>query len=356
MGNRTKKANSLDAQPAFWQAPWRGVFFAAASLLLATASGCGREAVEDSGTVMEIAGYPVVKAEYQMVLRQYDAGVKGNYTTEEANREDFWTMDLEGGRPLKQVMELAKEDLTHKKVVAKLAKDAGIPGEPDYLTLAGQMEKEERETGMQAGDVTYGPTSRTLEDYYTYVYTDLEAKLMESLKGTYQVPEEELRQQYQENLEQYTSDVSVRMLVGEAEAGTGLEQEEQAVEDLAGEVSMEALAEKYPDISFYELEMSSLNMEEGKSGVYMQRWLTASSMEEGQVCEPFQIGGHWLVMRCLQRKEQAVEPFEDIKGTLEGEVRTRLAREELERNIQEAKVSFREEILEQAALEALGAN
>lgn len=48
--------------------------------------------------------------------------------------------------------------------------------------------------------------------------------------------------------------------------------------------------------------------------------------------------------------------FEDIKGTLEGEVRTRLAREELERNIQEAKVSFREEILEQAALEALGAN
>lgn len=300
---------------------------------------------------MEIAGYPVVKEEYQMVLRQYDAGVKGRYTTEEANQEGFWTMDLDGGRPLDQVMELAQEDLVYKKVVAKLAKDAGIPGEPDYLALAGQMEKE---NGTQAGDVTYGPTSRTLEDYYAYVYTDLEAKLMESLKGTYEVTEEDLKQQYQENLDQYTSEVSVRMLVGEAETGAGLEQEEQAVEDLAGEASVEALSEKYPEISFYELEMSSLNMEEGRSGAYMQRWLTASSMQEGQVCEPFQIGDRWLVMRCLQREEQAVEPFEEIKGTLEGEVRTRLAREEIERNIQEAEVSFREEILEQAALEALG--
>lgn len=340
-------------------------FLCIALVLGAAVSGCsarsgGREtrsidAALDEKTVMEISGQPVVKAEYQMTLKNYDAGIKGKYTTEEANQEDFWTMDSEEGRPLDQLMELVQEDLVHKKIVAKLAKEAGIKQETDFAAIAEQAETEnnEREGMSLAGNVVYGPASYRLEDYYSYAYTAAEAELMECLKKQYQVTEEELKQIYQANLEQYTSEASVRMLVAETKAGAKLEQAQQVAAELEKETDPKSLSGRYPDVAFYEITLSSLNKEEGKTGAYMQRWEIASSMEDGEICEPFLNGERWMVMRCLQREEQAAEAFGEVKGTLENEVRSQMAREEIEKNIQEAKVTCEEEMLEQIALETL---
>ena len=156
----------------------------AAVILCTAVSGCGTEYRKDSDIVMEIAGKPVVKAEYQMILEKYDAQVKGRYTTEEANREDFWVMEAEGGRPLDQLMELARDDLLYKKVVAGLAEDSKIPVETDYAAIAGQLEEERERTGAADEVEEYGISSRTLADLYSYVYTDVESKLIESLKKT----------------------------------------------------------------------------------------------------------------------------------------------------------------------------
>lgn len=327
------------------------------AILCAAASGCGAENIKDDDTVIEISGRSVVKAEYQMLLEKYDAGIKGRYTTEEANREDFWTEELEGGRPLDQIMELAEEELIHKKVVAKLASDAGIQVQTDYAAIAEQAEarQEKNDAETPGGNTEYGLAGYSCADLYSYVYTDAESRLVESLKQTYEVTEDELEQIYRENIEQYTSEVSVQMLVAETQDEVEARQAKRAAEDMTGEITAEELAEKYPDIRFYELTMSSLNMEEGKTGVYMQRWLIASGMQEGQVCEPFPVEERWLVMRCLKREEQTAEPFGNVKGTLENEVRAEYARKEIEKNIEKAEVEVkvREKVLEQIALEVL---
>ncbi len=101
--------------------------------------GCGTPSIKDGDTVMEIAGQPVVKAEYQMVLKSHVPEVKSQYTTEEANAEDFWEMEGGAGSPIGQVMELAREDLARKKVVARLAQEAGIGVQADYGSIVEGM-------------------------------------------------------------------------------------------------------------------------------------------------------------------------------------------------------------------------
>ena len=76
-------------------------------------------------------------------------------------------------------------------------------------------------------------------------------------------------------------------------------------------------------------------------------------MEAGEVCEPFFIGENIMVMRCLDRAEKVPESFEDVKGVLKSEVQTSLAQEDIEKAIQEAEINVQEEILKQAAKEAL---
>ena len=329
---------------------------------------CGTPSIEDSDTVMEIAGQPVVKAEYQMVLKHYAPEVKRQYSTEEANVENFW--EMEEGRPLEQVMELAEEDLARKKVVARLAGEAGIGEKADYLSIMEGMgaENTEREGKVSSGEVVYGLTSFAPEDYYSYVYTSLESQLLEKLKSSHPISDEELEQIYQENHGQYTSEVRVHMLVGEMQPGAdgaggrqaeqsqseaGMETAQQVKDSMEGGAEIDVLTEQYPQVHFYELEMSSFQTEEGKSGVYAQRWLTASSMEENQVCEPFFIGGNLMVMRCLSREENVAEPLDEIKGLLKSEVQTRMAQEDIEKGVREAEITFRQKELKQAAQEAL---
>ena len=329
---------------------------------------CGTPSIEDSDTVMEIAGQPVVKAEYQMVLKHYAPEVKRQYSTEEANVENFW--EMEEGRPLEQVMELAEEDLTRKKVVAQLAGEAGIEEKADYLSIMEGMgaENTEREGKVSSGEVVYGLTSFAPEDYYSYVYTSLESQLLEKLKSSHPISDEELEEIYQENHGQYTSEVRVHMLVGEMQPGAdgaggrqaeqsqseaGMETAQQVKDSMEGGAEIDVLTEQYPQVNFYEIEMSSFQTEEGKSGVYAQRWLTASSMEENQVCEPFFIGGNLMVMRCLSREENVAEPLDEIKGLLKSEVQTRMAQEDIEKGVREAEITFQQKELKQAAQEAL---
>lgn len=329
--------------------------------------GCGTKTVKDSDVVMEIAGQSVVKAEYQMILGDYESEIKRQYDTDTANREDFWTSGEAYERPLDKIMQLAGEELKEKKTVAQLAADLGMDAQADYATLATQMDGENngRETAGESGGNVYGMTAFQMRDYYDYAYTQLEYEVVESLKKNHEPSEEELQKIYQENQQEYTSDVSVKMLVAEmqAESGNGqtLEAESgngqilQAAEAMKENTDLQCLTGKYPDVSFYELEMSTLNMQEGKSGAYMQRWLTASTMQQGEVCEPFAIGENLMAMRCLERSEHTVQPFEEVEGLLKDDVQTNQAYEEIQsrQKVAEIKLAVTQEQLEKIALEAL---
>ena len=120
----------------------RGIVLCVLAVFCAAAmTGCGTKTVKENDTVMEVAGQHVVKAEYQMIVGSYAAQVKAEYTTDEANRKDFWTMETGNGTPLETIMKLAQEDLIYKKTVARLAKDAGIETETEYVSMMKDLER-----------------------------------------------------------------------------------------------------------------------------------------------------------------------------------------------------------------------
>ena len=333
------------------------VFFSGVLIAFCAAAltACGTGGIKDTDTVMEINGQSVVKGEYQMILSEYESQVKSQYTTEEANRSDFWTTTFDGKEPLKQIIELAKEDCVQKKVIAQMAKDYGIETETDYISITEQMREinKARESGTSPESPVYGLSAFSLNDYYEYVYSGVEANLLECLKKEQRMSDESLRQFYEENKEDYTSDVSVCMLIAEMSMQTGSEYANQIAQEMVADCDKEGLSEKYPDVSFYELSMSSLNTEEGKSGVYAARWMLASGMQAGETSEPFQVGDHMMVMRCLKRSEHEVQPFEEVKGALESSVLTGMAKDKIEINKKGAKISFDEDDLKKVALEIL---
>ncbi len=328
-----------------------------AVLCAAATTGCGTKTVKDSDVVMEIAGQDVVKAEYQMILVDYVAEVKQQYDTDTANRKDFWTTGQNGERPLDKIMQLAEENLAEKKVIAQLAKESKSSAVTDYLSIAAQMgeENDRRQTAEETGEVVYGLTSYDVREYYNYVYTQIEYEVVEALKQQQDISEEELKQIYEENRQQYTSDVGVKVLVAEMLAEAGTEKAVQIAEAMGTDADVRALTDRYPDVSFYEMELSSLDTQEGKNGVYTKRWLTASMMQPGEVCEPFAVGEKRMVMRCLERSEHVVQSFADVKGVLKDTVQTNLAYEEIDSRKEKTQIQLTvsEGQLERAALEVL---
>lgn len=311
-------------------------------------TGCGTVNIQPEDVVMEIAGEQAVCAEYEMILKGYVSEVKRQYSTDEVNRKAFWTTEINGTLPLEQIMQLAQEDLIYKKTVAALAKKAGIEQVSDFTSIMKQMEKQTSKEGMKYGLQVY-----EAKDYYTYIYTSLESNLMEVLKQERKVSEEELRENYDEHIQQYTSAVNVRMLIAEMHADAGMELAAQTAVRMKEETDMELLHAEYPDVNFYELEMSSLNTEEGKSGGYRLRWLTAAEMQEGETCEPFAIGKNIMVMRCLERKENVAADFEDVQGVIKSNIQTKWAKEEIAGAVQAAEVIYDQDILKKIALEVL---
>lgn len=310
-------------------------------------SGCGTNHVKDTDPIITINNQSVVKAEYQMVLKKHQAEIKRTYTTKEVNQKDFWTTKYNDSTPLAQLMQVVKEDLTSKKVVAELAKEAGVRQQSDYETISQQY------TATSQNKTLYGLSENKLENYYDYIYSGLESEVLEMLKKKQELSEQELKAIYENEKAQYTSEIRVTMLIGEMRTDSGEDLAKQAADTMKKVSKQKQLSSKYPEINFYRLTMSTLNTEEGKSGAYTMRWNTAATMKQGEVCEPFQIGDHLFVMKCLKRQENVPEKFEDVKGVLESKIRTTRAKEKIQENIEHAEVSCSEETLKKIALETI---
>ena len=309
---------------------------------------------EELRTVMEINGQEVAKEEYQLVIKRYQAQVKSQYSTEEANQKDFWTTEKDGGAPLAVIMSLAEEDLIQKKTAASMAKEKGIDADMDYTSIKASLEKENtsRSGKEDSGNVTYGLSSYTEGDYYQYVYTELEAQLMEVLKKEQDITREELEAAYQESRDAYSYETGVTMLIAETKSENAALLQD-AVKSMEEGKSREELTEVFPDISFYELEMNTLDTQEGKSGVYSIRWILASAMREGEISQLVTAGQNSLVMKCLKREDDGVLPFDQIEGTLKSQMQTKKASSVIENEVKKAEVKEKRGRLEAAAKEIL---
>lgn len=311
---------------------------------------------ETDARIMKIGDQTVTKEEFQMIVKGYSAQIKSGYTTDEANSEDFWTTEIDGQKPVQKAVELAVEELEYKKALADLAEEEGLGIETRYDALKEDLEEEneKRAAGQDSGEAVYGLQEFSLEEYYDYIYTDLESQVEEALKSKDEITDEEIRAVYDENIESYQYEVGVKVLVAEAMDGIEEQTMQDAGSDMADGMSAEELTEKYPDVSFYELEMNSQDREEGKTGVYELRWEMAAALQEGELSEVFYISGNPMVVYCEERVDNGTLSYEEVKGVLESQVKTTRAEQTIRDYADDAKKVYDDAELEKAAIEILG--
>lgn len=305
-------------------------------------------------TVMTIDGQTVTREEYQMVLSSLQGQVQSAYSTEEANREDFWTRSGEDA-PLGTLMNLALEKLKEEKVILAMAREKGISADLDYESIKAAYEadagvRSDREDQEQT---VYGPDSLSMAAYYDYCYASLRSELEEALKAEYTLTEEELMRLYRSQADQYTYEVQVTVTVCEMKAEDAQSYGTDVITEAVKNSESEELQKQFPDAGIYEMTMNSLDTQAGKSGVYEARWDAASRLQEGEISEPVQIEGNVLVIKCTDRQENGTVDLESVQGVLESQYQTEMAEEEIEEHTEDADVKYKKKDLQSAALELL---
>ena len=113
---------------------------------------------------------------------------------------------------------------------------------------------------------------------------------------------------------------------------------------------LKRLEEEFPEAYFEELALNSLDTQEGNSGIYSLRWETASSMQEGEVCSPYEQEGTYCVIKCLSREENQAVSYEDVESRIERTLQVEEASEYISKmgedmEIREGEISAEEVIL-----------
>lgn len=307
--------------------------------------------------VMKINNEKVVEEEYKMIINKYQANVKNNYNNEEINRKDFWTTNINGETPLNVIMNLAEEELVRKKILSELAKSNDINIETDYKSLKEMMSDENKRRNLEeaSNEMAFGLSSYKIEEFYQYIYYNLEGKVKESLKKDKEISDEELEKIYEYNKSKYRYDIGVKMLIGEfnGEENNVETFSQNVFNEIKSEKSIDDLRAKFPEVNFYELEMNSFNTQEGKSGIYRLRWEIASNMKKNEVCKPFKVGENVLVMKCIEKVKNGVQSFEEVKGVLKSQIQDIEIENDIKQKIEDAKVDYEKVKLEKIALEVL---
>lgn len=336
---------------------WKSVWLTAGAALAATAVAVLAAGAAQEAFSLKIDKIDVAKEEFQMMVLRHKAQVLAKYSTQEVNQADFWRSgkSTQKDSPLQQVIDLALEQLARYKAMQAMAGERKLEFPFAFSELKARWGKEmqKRKQAYEKGEVAYGPSDMDLSSYYSYQYSNLQVQLEESLKAENPMSDQELKQIYEQNQQLYTYKTGVEVLAAQMPLDTAPETIQQIRKLLQDGAHEKELQEKYPQVGFYRLAMNDLKTEEGKSGVYTERWEIARQMKPNEVCDPFEAGASVLILRCESREENGVQPFSEIKDILESQLKTAQARQEMSERAQNAKIHYQQQHLEQAALEVL---
>lgn len=329
-----------------------GILCAAAigfGIYLGTGSSNGQLTLED--TLITINSEEVCKEEFQTLLLKYRANVMSSYTTDQVNQKNFWETDADGVKPVDEIVQRTLEELTEKKAIKQMAVRNGLIKDFSFETLKEGLEQEnqQRETNMQNNQVIYGKTAYDLETYYEYIYSNIETVLSRHLRNEANITEEDISHYYQENKEDYYCDEIITVIDAQSKTDAYLEQ----AAELMKKEDLSTLKNKYPDIVFSELTLSTVDPQVQKSGVYQNRWETAKNLKTGEISGIYTAGSGYGILYCIERKEQEYLVLSQEEDGIRAILQENYAQKKINEEIKDARLTFNDKQLEQAALEIL---
>lgn len=321
-----------------------------------------KAALTSASDILYVGGVSVTKEEYQLLARRYRGTVLSGYASDQIAREDFWTAEENGRTPLNALQDLVEEELRRNIAVKEMSREEGLTADFSFQDVKAKLleENERRGEALENQEILYGVSSFDLSSFYQYLYSDLETKLIYALVKKESVGEAEIRARYEEDKDsKYAYEAEITAVTAELEASSLLGEEEavrmlrEIGEKLKQNPSLEECKQAYPEVVFTELTMNSLDTKEGKSGAYASRWETALTLQPGQVSDVYESAGGSAVLYCAARTDHAYADYEEQKGVIEAEIKTQRVKQGILEKARGLEASYRQENLDQAALEVL---
>lgn len=299
---------------------------------------------QESDAVMYLDGFAVSEEEYGMLAGEYSNQIYMQYTTEQVNSEDFWETEIDGTAPCILLEEIILEKLKENYALKALAVELGVTEDYSYADLIGKMEAENgsEESGT---DISYGLSSYDEASYYKYWYSNLETRVTTALiENGIDVPEKDCKDFYEENIDNFSYETAVSVWYAEIPYGGDMQQKEAEAKAGMLKSEMESAEEtddipdEFDDVEIQELDLNSLDTQEGMSGIYSQRWTIASQLEEGETYGPYEQDGSYCVLKCVSRTENGILDFEAVSSRIERYLQQQTALAMIEEKAEEMEV------------------
>jgi len=305
---------------------------------------------KDEKYVLYINDYGITKEEYIMLAKEYCNQVYMKYTTEQVNSEKFWTEKIDGTAPYTVLEDIILEELKENYALKTLAIDLDIVEDYTYNQLIQEKDKTNENS-------EYGLNEYSESTYYKYWYSNLETQVRNALiSEEVHIPEKECQKYYDENKDSYVCDIEVDIWY--AEIQNSLESSNKAFQLSKAMNSFKSIkelsAEEYfADVEFQELKLSSIDTQEGMSGIYSKRWEIASKLTEEEICSPYKENGVYCVIKCVNREENKIIEFESVYGQIERYLQTKEVKRIIEEQIEKLNIRTTENRTKDIILENL---
>lgn len=289
---------------------------------------------------------------FRMQMRKAYVFDHFNEKSHGAAYEDFWHTRIDGEVPIESLKALAIDDCVRILVQFQLGYEEALLDYRDYKGFLRDLENENgrRRKAVANNEVIFGPVEFGVDEYMTYVLKNLEIELTQKLSDTIlAVSEEEVREYYEINRSsryQRGKSVSYQMIripydenraTGEVGSKERVFQDLQLVRDKALEGDdFEDLMMKYNnDGKVVEARLSvddkHFNMDRELSQVLM-------TLESEEISHIFEGVGVLRIVKVLDNSDADTLPYEEVKKSVENEVKGEKYNGYLEKRILDAGV------------------
>lgn len=168
----------------------------------AVAESTGGEALADSDPVVAtISGIDIPASEFRLVMHRQMPSVVDYFHREHGleDRPGYWADTGKSDSPIALLREKTLDELRRMKTQLVWAAKLGIPAEPSFAKLSGQLRKENERRGSATPpqSVIYGPRQYSLAVYYDIQFSETAYQLRQKLAQDVEVSEEKVRQTYE---------------------------------------------------------------------------------------------------------------------------------------------------------------
>lgn len=279
---------------------------------------------------------------------------------------DFWTSTFNGEVPLELMKKEAMDKAVRVKLQQILARDYGLTEDITYSAFHKGfiLENKRRKAALQAKEVIYGPVEYTEEAYFEYVFTNQTARLKEEMIGKgISFTEADLKEFYNESKdlsfqkeeEIVIEKIAISYVDKDGWISESMRQEAevriiQAMERLGQEEEFGKLAEEY---NTSETERRTHGRQKFDSSTARvdakynaKLYKEVIKLEAGQISGILELDNTFYLIKCLEKKNDGYQTFEDVKDNIDIEFVNQKYEEYIDDLVRKVKVTINESAID----------